>query len=372
MAKKLIKYIFVNAFLLLSISSFSQNLLGNLPWSTGVGNAPGFYKYGNNEENSRVYKEDHLGNEVVVWQGSPNTNGGVSGGFTSHHIDIDHTKTYRLSVWIKKTNSNDGTTQLKATSNYDGELHTTDLNDVPLTWQPFWYGDFPILDRWYLLVGYIHGSTYNSNVSLGKIYDGVTGNAVISMNDHKFKPSATKLQHRTILYGSSNTSDRQYMYAPRVELVNGNEMPLNELLSLNPNSTLQLSFDAAGNQSQRFYCELGNCYISGDSIDNVVDEKTIDTVDAHTKETEVTTSTHISIFPNPVKDIISIKLNSKDNTLSDAITVYNTNGVTVKNIKLLKQTTTRDIDLSGLSSGVYYIHLHLSNGEAITKKIIKN
>ncbi len=90
-----------------------NNILDTSTWTIGTGSVAGFSKYGATDENSRVYKDDHLGNEVIVWQASPNGGGGVSGGFTSPIVPIDNTKTYRLSVWIKKTNSNSGSTHLK-------------------------------------------------------------------------------------------------------------------------------------------------------------------------------------------------------------------------------------------------------------------
>ena len=84
-----------------------------------------------------------------------------------------------------------------------------------------------------MLVGYVHGSTYNSNISYGGIYDSATGDKVLNITDYKLKNTVTAIRHRAYLYYDTNTSDRQYFYAPRMELVDGNEPELEQLLGLN-------------------------------------------------------------------------------------------------------------------------------------------
>lgn len=226
------KLLYVVTFLVTSFSLTSQNLINPSSWTVGSGSVAGFSQYGNSSENIREYSAGPKGTSVLLWKAVPDASVNADGGFHSPKVNIDHKKTYRLSVWIKKTNSRNGSTQLKPYSSSGGQLHTTDLNGSNLTWHPFWYGSLPQLNKWYLLVGYIHGSDYNSTNSFGKIYD-TSGNVVINMKDHKFKSSATVLQHRTILWGDTNTSDRQYMYEPKIELVDGNEPSVEELLGLN-------------------------------------------------------------------------------------------------------------------------------------------
>lgn len=41
------------------------------------------------------------------------------------------------------------------------------------------------LNKWYLLVGYIHASTDTSTTSYGGVYDGVTGRKIIAGTDFK-------------------------------------------------------------------------------------------------------------------------------------------------------------------------------------------
>ena len=94
----------------------------------------------------------------------------------------------------------------------------------------FWAGNLPELDKWYLLVGYVHGSSDPSTNNYGRMYDGETGEAVAEFTDYKFQITSTKAGHRVFLYGDANTSSRQYFYGPRVDVVNGREPSIANLL----------------------------------------------------------------------------------------------------------------------------------------------
>ncbi len=87
------------------------------------------------------------------------------------------------------------------------------------------------MNRWYLLVGYVHGSGDASTVSSGGVYDGVTGKKVVSTTDFKFPTTATSTRLRSFLFYDPNVNDRQYFYGPRLEEVNGNEPTISALLA---------------------------------------------------------------------------------------------------------------------------------------------
>ena len=72
----------------------------------------------------------------------------------------------------------------------------------------------------------------------------------------------------------------------------------------------------------------------------------------------------MNIYPNPVKDILTI-----ENIENSKIMIYDISGKTV----YLKQTNTNveKIDLSELNRGIYFITIS-NNDKVITKKIIKN
>lgn len=69
----------------------------------------------------------------------------------------------------------------------------------------------------------------------------------------------------------------------------------------------------------------------------------------------------VSIYPNPVKDVLTINLLKKIKTIQ----LYSFDG------KLLKTSTSNTITLSEFTSGNYVVQISLEDGKQITKKITK-
>ncbi|WP_286863352.1 MULTISPECIES: hypothetical protein [Sphingobacterium] len=218
-----------------AMESNAQNLLNLSDWVIGSGGTAGFTPNGLVTENEREWGIGPQGRQVIIWKGTPSGDSQGDGGFNSVDIPINHQKTYRYSVWIKRTNSKTGTAYFGCAANVNS------VNDVVNNNPYFWYGNLPELDKWYLLVGYVHGSTDPSKASSGGVYDGVTGTKVASALDFKFPSTATSTRLRSYLFYDSNTSDRQYFYGPRLEEVNGNEPTLSSLLD-NPIGLGDFSF----------------------------------------------------------------------------------------------------------------------------------
>ena len=147
------------------------------------------------------------------------------GGWNSDGILINHTNMYRFSIWLRKTNSTQGTS-------YFGCTNVLNLNGISNDNPYFWYGQLPELNKWYLLVGYVHGSGDASTVNYGGVYDGISGAKVADMTDFKFATISTSTNHRAYLYYDPNINDEQFFYAPRIEVVNGNEPTISALLGL--------------------------------------------------------------------------------------------------------------------------------------------
>jgi len=216
----------------LSINSIiSQNLLDTSTWTEGTGSTPGFTRYGTVSENSRTYHPGPFGATVLAWKASPIIANYANGGWNTGQHNIDSKETYRFTVWIKKTGSNGGSSYLGCYGNNILNLNG-DVMDNPY----FWHGDLPQLNKWYLLVGYVHGSNYNSNENYGGIYDPVTGEKVRSGRDFKFSDGATWTRHRSYLVNTPNATDRQYFWRPRLEQVSGEEPIVEDLLGLNDDS----------------------------------------------------------------------------------------------------------------------------------------
>lgn len=81
---------------------------------------------------------------------------------------------------------------------------------------------------------------------------------------------------------------------------------------------------------------------------------------------ELVSKNGIKIFPNPTTNFITIQSINQDLKI-ESIQVLNTNG----NSQPITMTG-KNIDLTRIPNGLYFIQLTLSNGQTITKKIIKN
>lgn len=349
------------------VSLTAQNLLNTNTWTVGSGSVSGFSQNGATAENSREYGSNHAGQNVILWKASPGSTSDADGGWNSSYHSINHNTTYRFTVWIKKTNSNSGTTYLGCNSTNNILRLDGSVNNNPY----FWYGDLPQLNRWYLIVGFVHRSSYATDVNLGRIYDGVTGQIVKTITDYKFKNTATSVRHRSYLYYDTNTSDRQYFWGPRLEPVNGSEPSVSQLLGINTPDTVLFSYDSAGNQIERFLCPDSTCGVANSSIEEVVGDDI--TEELPDDELDILEKAMV-FYPNPTNGLVTVTLSGDiDAQMVENIHVFNAQGSIVKTENLGKAGTRRtSVDMTNLPSGVYLVHLHLSDGQNVTKKLIKN
>lgn len=208
------------------------NFIPSRSWTVSSGSV-GIFNENGAGDNVREWGDGPHGNRVLLWkaQGASNAD---DGGWNTSTFNIDNTKTYRVSVWIKKTGNSDGTTYVGIQGS-----NITYLSGAGEGNPYFWCGDLPVLDRWYLIVGFIHGSGDASTSNKGGIYDGVSGQKVVSFGgggncdaDFKFNSSATTQQQRAYLYYNSTGANRQYFWDPRFEEVNGRELPIASLLAI--------------------------------------------------------------------------------------------------------------------------------------------
>lgn len=139
------------------------------------------------------------GIKVVIWIGMPSGNKNGDGGFDSDFYNIDHRKMYLFSIWLKKINSHDVNSYLDCG-------HVNYLSGLPNSNAYFCSGNFPELDKWYLIVGYVHESNGSSNEHFGGIYDGTTGKKIIGITDYKFRPNYPATLIRSYLFDDTNTN----------------------------------------------------------------------------------------------------------------------------------------------------------------------
>ncbi|PRX57198.1 fibronectin type III domain-containing protein [Flagellimonas meridianipacifica] len=215
-----------------SIGFGQTNLLDDSTWSIGTGSVAGFPKYGTDAESVRSLGLDPFGDQSVLWRCITEGTGGSSGGWFSDAFTIDHTKTYRLTVWMKKLNSPDGS-EVFGTYIYDSSgNHTAIASNGSTSSNPIFNGGDAIqsLNTWYLFVSYIHHSGYSGAMDQGKVYD-VNGNIVSNIDDFKSSSNSVSAKHRAYYWQGFNSVDELILFKPTVYEVNGQEPSIQELLN---------------------------------------------------------------------------------------------------------------------------------------------
>lgn len=271
--------------------SFSPNLLNYSSWvedTSGVINSLkssyGVSRYfinGNTNENVRVLGQDPFGyTNSVVWKSSSKDNpegaNGTTadGGWETDLFKIDNKKMYRFSVWTKRDNMNTslppsnvgyfylGLYPKDYNSNNNGVYRKYEVGNISDTNPYFhinpdnWY--LNNLNNWELVVGHVWPlTTTGSNTNLpGTNINGLSANpnhpdsgvwrrtnGKVSNQvfytiqgegnnggDYIWKDTTTYAQHRSYLFYSIDPSATQSFIYPRVDVVDGTEPSISELL----------------------------------------------------------------------------------------------------------------------------------------------
>ena len=90
--------------------------------------------------------------------------------------------------------------------------------------------------------------------------------------------------------------------------------------------------------------------------------------DVATSTREFELKSNIRVFPNPIRDIVSIE--NSNTEIIDRISVINLTGQVLQTLDLSGNKTS-EVDLSSLSEGVYVLSVYFENGEMITQRIVK-
>lgn len=230
--------VFMLCMILFCSTISAQNLLNIQDWTPGDGDIASFTRNGSVNENLREWGIAPDGSRAVLWKAISDGNGDADGGWRSADVPVNPVSMYRFTVWIKKIATQDGGTFFGC-QNVNGLDGTLRINTY------FWHGNLPQVNKWYLLVGYIHGSEDTSTVNYGGIYDGQTGQKMVGCTDFKFAANASIAYHRSYQYYCSNPNTIQYFYAPRLEMVTGNEPSLSALLGIYGNGSGGAYFPAS-------------------------------------------------------------------------------------------------------------------------------
>lgn len=196
-----------------------------IDWTLNNTGSTDFYnKNGVETENKIISGTTPFGDTDLLWQCTPDATSNADGGWNSDKIDMDNTKTYRYSVWVKRTGSQNGSTYHGVRDNISNLSGSANTNPY------FWSGDLPQLNTWYLMVGIVHPYNYaGPDTGVSGVYD-INGNRVIDGKEYKWSAnSSSKSYFRSYLYYTTNTSVRQYFWSPLVQQVNGGEQTIDEL-----------------------------------------------------------------------------------------------------------------------------------------------
>jgi|GEM_PF-2703459 len=206
-------------------------------WTTGTGSIGQFGANGSTNENHRVNGIDPWGNNTVVWEARPQATSNADGGWNSSRVDVDNTKLYRFSVWVNRKVIGDNGRFYLGTRGYgttNGVKRRS--NGSTLENAYFYYSNPPTAmpeDEWMLVVGHVYPSADSgtSNHNDSGLYTTSEGNVGNIYNDYQWLPETTESLHRTYLFYCTDTDVRQQWVYPRIDVVDGSEPSIDDLLS---------------------------------------------------------------------------------------------------------------------------------------------
>ena len=196
-------------------------------WEIGTSGSQGsFRQNGSTDENQIILGEDPFGNKVPVWYITPDSTSGPDGGWNASYND-DPSHKIRMSLFVKRTGDTSGSTYFGC----DNGGNTLNLSGSSNGNPYFWSGDLPHHDgRWYLMVGVVHPNSYTGgDTGVAGVYD-MSGNRVINATEYKWG-TGTRQEMRAYLYYCTNTSNRQYFAYPRVDVIDGSEPSIKEIVN---------------------------------------------------------------------------------------------------------------------------------------------
>lgn len=271
-----------------------NNLLDLSTWYVGANSTTGVTGFGFNEtdsgENTLIADTDPFGNTAVIWK-AQSPDGANDGGWNTNYIDVDHTKLYRFSVWVnRKVTGTDGRFYL-GTRGYNSSLSNVGVlfrvngnNDTNpyfvLTGEGTSSSNTVPEDEWVLVVGHVwpSGSGTGSNKDDSGVWktDGTKLTGTATFYDYVWNTTVTKTAHRSYLfYSEGDASVIQHWAYPRIDLVDGTEPSIDDLINNRVND--RYWYDLSGNENSRplingiSYSSSDNGMLTFDGSDDYMD-----------------------------------------------------------------------------------------------------
>lgn len=206
-------------------------------WTESSGSIGIWDHIGDIAENVRLNSTDPFGlPNKLVWECRPDAVSGPDGGWNTLPFEVDSSKLYRYSVWIRRTVLGNGNYYFGAYG-YGTTNGLYNKASGTLTTNPYFSsGAWPTTEipigTWALFVAYIWPSTAvpGANATDTGVYLQNGTKTSVAITDHIFHSSTTSANHRNYLYYSTDTSTRQQFIYPRVDLIDGTEPSITELL----------------------------------------------------------------------------------------------------------------------------------------------
>lgn len=223
------------------IGAVTTSLINTNSWTVSSGTVSGYNCNGSTNENVRSYDTDPWGNQSLIWGTFADGSGGADGGWNTDYPSIDPTKLYRFSVWVRRTSSTSAGTFYFGTGAGGAEVMGT--SDSATKGNPYWEcSNVGVLtqNQWYLCCGHVypHFTTYTGrhpNTGYFTVAGGIT--KVMDVNgcnigsDLKWNPASSSAVHRTYHYYCGDATTRLQFLAPRMDVCDGREPSILELLT---------------------------------------------------------------------------------------------------------------------------------------------
>jgi hypothetical protein len=218
------------------------SLINMSTWTVGIGGATGYNANGNpTSENERFSGTNPWGDTDIIWGSFPSGNGNDDGGWNTTDFNIDNTKLYRFSVWVRRTSSTyAGTFYFGMYANGSGSRR---MDNSAAEGNAYWHcsGTGSLTQNvWYLFVGHVYpwetnytGKHPNTGYYLinNPVKQGEIDGCNIGTGDLKWSSNSTTGVHRTYHYYCADNTTRLQFYDPRVDLIDGTEPTIYELVT---------------------------------------------------------------------------------------------------------------------------------------------
>jgi hypothetical protein len=235
-----------------------KSILNLSSWTLGTGGVTGFTPNGSVAENQRILDTGPFGVSTLVWDTPSNdaTSDGDGGwDIPSPYISIDPTKLYRFSVWLRRKTIGNGSFYLgcygiNSGNNNEGVLQRSSgaVNTNPYFSSGAWPTGSISAGNWMLVVGHVWpagSGTGSVHVDSGLWNTAGTKFSVPYNDDFVWQATSARTTLRSYLYYSTDTTTNQQWYQPRIDLVDGTEPSIPDLIS----GVGSLWYDISGNSN---------------------------------------------------------------------------------------------------------------------------